>query len=107
MVVRRRQLTQSVVPPYTKILYASNVSVGMAVDWLSRIGRKGFEALIAEIMDQRIEKALKDRVDPRFTSIENRLVGIENRLAAIETRLDVADRLAKLEAEVAVLKQRS
>jgi hypothetical protein len=44
-----------------------------------------------------VEKALRDRVEPR-------LVGIENRLAAIGTRLDVADRLAKLEAEVIILK---
>ena len=69
----------------------------MAVDWLTRLGKKGFEALVSEIVGKVVDKALQNRVEPR-------LVGIENRLAAIETRLDVADRLAKLEAEVAMLK---
>ena len=61
----------------------------MAVDWLTRLGKKGFEALISEIVEKVVDKALQNRVEPR-------LVGIENRLAAIETRLDVADRLAML-----------
>jgi len=69
----------------------------LAVDWLTRLGKKGFEALVSEIVGKVVDKALQNRVEPR-------LVGIENRLAAIETRLDVADRLAKLEAEVAMLK---
>lgn len=69
----------------------------MAVDWLSKLGRKGFEALVNDVVEKAVDKALRDRVEPR-------LVGIENRLAAIETRLDVADRLARLEAEVAVLR---
>ena len=64
---------------------------------MTRLGKKGFEALISEIVEKVVDKALQNRVEPR-------LVGIENRLAAIETRLDVADRLAKLEAEVAMLK---
>jgi len=61
----------------------------LAVDWLTRLGKKGFEALISEIVEKVVDKALQNRVEPR-------LVGIENRLAAIETRLDVADRLAML-----------
>jgi hypothetical protein len=69
----------------------------MAADWLTKLGRKGFELLVADLVERSVEKALRDRVEPR-------LVGIENRLAAIETRLDVADRLAKLEAELTVLK---
>ena len=69
----------------------------MAVDWLTKLGRKGFELLISDIVAKALDKALRDRVEPR-------LAGIENRLAAVETRLDVADRLAKLEAEVSLLK---
>lgn len=69
----------------------------MAVDWLAKLGRKGFEALVSDTVGKSVDKALRDRVEPRLT-------GIESRLAAIETRLDVVDRLAKLEAEVAVLK---
>jgi len=69
----------------------------MAADWLAKLGRKGFELLVADLVEKSVEKALRDRVEPR-------LVGIENRLAAIETRLDVADRLAKLEAELTILK---
>jgi hypothetical protein len=69
----------------------------MAADWLAKLGRKGFEVLVADLMEKSIDKALRDRVEPR-------LLGIENRLAAIETRLDIADRLAKLEAEFTVLK---
>jgi len=64
---------------------------------LAKLGRKGFEVLVADVAEKSVEKALRDRVEPR-------LAGIENRLAAIETRLDIADRLAKLEAEVTVLK---
>ena len=69
----------------------------MAADWLTRLGKKGFEVLVSEIVEKVVDKVLQNRVEPR-------LVSIENRLAAIETRLDVADRLAKLEAEVAMLK---
>jgi hypothetical protein len=52
----------------------------MAADWLAKLGRKGFELLVADAVEKSVEKALRDRVEPR-------LVGIENRLAAIETRL--------------------
>jgi hypothetical protein len=69
----------------------------MAADWLTKLGRRGFELLVADLVERSVDKALRDRVEPR-------LLGIENRLAAIETRLDVADRLAKLEAELTVLK---
>jgi hypothetical protein len=69
----------------------------LAADWLTRLGKKGFEVLVSEIVEKVVDKVLQNRVEPR-------LVSIENRLAAIETRLDVADRLAKLEAEVAMLK---
>jgi len=69
----------------------------LATEWFARLGRKGFETLIGDIVGKAVDKALRDRVEPR-------LVGIENRLAAIETRLNMADRLAKLEAEIAVLK---
>lgn len=69
----------------------------MTADWLAKLGRKGFELLVANLVERSVDKALRDRVEPR-------LLGIENRLAAIETRLDVADRLAKLEAEITVLK---
>lgn len=69
----------------------------MAPDWLTRLGKKGFEVLVSEIVEKVVDKVLQNRVEPR-------LVSIENRLAAIEARLDVADRLAKLEAEAAMLK---
>jgi len=69
----------------------------MATDWLTRLGKKGFEALIDDVAQQSVDRGLRDRVEPKLASIENRLV-------AIETRLDVADRLSKLEAEVSALK---
>lgn len=69
----------------------------MATEWFAKLGKKGFETLISDIVGKAVDKALRDRVEPRLT-------GMESRLAAIETRLDMADRLAKLEAEVAVLK---
>ncbi|MEM1994445.1 MAG: hypothetical protein QXW32_03070 [Nitrososphaerales archaeon] len=83
----------------------------MAVDWLTRLGRKGFEALVNDIVEKAVDKALRDRVEPRLSGIENRLAAIESeirgvrdRLAGMEIRLDVAERLTKLEAEVAALK---
>jgi hypothetical protein len=72
----------------------------LAADWLTRLGKKGFEALVDDVVRESVDRGLRDRVEPRLASIENRLV-------AIETRLDVADRLSKLEAEVSALKQRS
>ena len=63
----------------------------MAVDWLTRLDKKGFEELVREIVEKVVDKALQNRVKPHP-------VGIENRLAAIETRLDVADRLAMLKS---------
>jgi hypothetical protein len=59
--------------------------------------KEDFEVVVSEIVEEVVDKILQNRVEPR-------LVSIENRLTAIETRLDVADRLAKLEAEVAMLK---
>jgi hypothetical protein len=72
----------------------------LAADWLARLGKEGFEALVDDIVEQSVDRGLRDRVEPRLASIENRLL-------AIEIRLDVADRLSKLEAEVSALKQRS
>jgi hypothetical protein len=69
----------------------------MATDWSAKLERKGFELLVADLVEKSVERALCDRVEPQ-------LLRIENRLAAMETRLDVADRLAKLEAKVTVLK---
>ena len=69
----------------------------MPADWLTRLGKKGFESLIDDAVQQSVDRGLRDRVEPRLASIENRLV-------AIVTRLDVADRLSKLEAEVSALK---
>ncbi len=63
----------------------------MAVDWLTRLGKKGFEEFVKEIVEKVVDKALQNRVEPR-------LLGIENQLAAIKTRLDVADRLAMLKS---------
>jgi hypothetical protein len=59
--------------------------------------KEDFGVAVSEIVEEVVDKILQNRVEPRLVSIENRLV-------AIETRLDVADRLAKLEAEVAMLK---
>jgi len=73
------------------------VGTALAADWLTRLGKKGFEALVDDVVQQSVDRGLRDRVEPRLASIENRLV-------AIETRLDVADRLSKLEAEVSALK---
>jgi hypothetical protein len=85
----------------------------LAADWLTRLGRRGFEVLVDEAVAKSVDKAIQGKVDPRFsgledrlTGVENRLGGIENRLVGIETRLEVADRLAKLEAEVGVLKSK-
>jgi len=63
----------------------------LAVDWLTRLGKKGFEEFVKEIVEKVVDKALQNRVEPR-------LLGIENQLAAIKTRLDVADRLAMLKS---------
>ena len=72
----------------------------MATDWLGRLGRRGFEALVESVVKLSVDSVVRDRVEPR-------LVSIENRLAAVETRLDVADRIAKLEVEAASLKGKS
>jgi len=64
---------------------------------LTKLVKEDFEVVVSEIVEEVVDKILQNRVEPR-------LVSIENRLTAIETRLDVADRLAKLEAEVAMLK---
>ena len=72
----------------------------LATDWLGRLGRRGFEALVESVVKQSVDSVVRDRVEPR-------LVSIENRLAAVETRLDVADRIAKLEVEAATLKGKS
>lgn len=72
----------------------------MATDWLGRLGRRGFEALVDSVVKQSVEGVVRDRVEPR-------LVSIENRLAAVGTRLDVSDRIAKLEVEVAALKRKN
>lgn len=69
----------------------------MAADWLTRLGKKGFETLVEDVVQDSVDRSFRERLDPRLASIENRLV-------AIETRLDVADRLSKLEAEVSSLK---
>jgi hypothetical protein len=85
----------------------------MAADWLTRLGKRGFEALVDDVVRNSVEKSIQTRVEPRFsgledrmTGVENRLAGVENRLAGIESRLDVADRLAKLETEVGLLKSK-
>jgi hypothetical protein len=70
----------------------------MASDWLGKLGRRGFEALVDNVVKHSVDVVVRDRVEPRLASIENRL-------AAVETRLDVSDRIAKLEAEVAALKK--
>ena len=70
----------------------------MASDWLGKLGRRDFEALIDNVVKQSVDTVVRDRVEPR-------LVSIENRLAAVETRLDVSDRIARLEVEVATLKK--
>jgi len=70
----------------------------LASDWLGRLGKRGFEALVDNVVKQAVDGVVRDRVEPR-------LVSIENRLAAVETRLDVSDRIAKLEVEVATLKK--
>ena len=77
----------------------------LATDWLGKLGRKGFETLIDNVVKQSVDGVVRERVDPKFVAVENRLVSIENRLAAVETRLDVSDRIAKLEVEVASLKK--
>ncbi|NHV97110.1 MAG: hypothetical protein HA494_04905 [Thaumarchaeota archaeon] len=64
---------------------------------LTKLVKEDFGVAVSEIVEEVVYKILQNRVEPRLVSIENRLV-------AIETRLDVADRLAKLEAEVAMLK---
>lgn len=56
----------------------------MTAEWLAKLGRKGFETLISNIVEKAVDKALRDRVEPR-------LIGVENRLAAIETRLNPAN----------------
>jgi hypothetical protein len=52
----------------------------LAADWLTRLGKKGFESLVDDVVQQSVDKSLRDRVEPRLASIENRLVAIETRL---------------------------
>ncbi len=69
----------------------------MATDWLAKLGKRGFEALIDSVVKRSVD-VVRDRGEPRLASIENRL-------AAVEIRLGVSDKLAKLEVEVATLKK--
>jgi hypothetical protein len=77
----------------------------LASDWLGRLGRSGFEALVNNVVKRSVDEVVREKVEPRFVSLDNRLSSIENRLAAVETRLDISDRIAKLEVEVASLKR--
>ncbi len=63
----------------------------MATDWLGRLGRRRFEALIDNVVEGSLDRMVRDSIEPRFAVLENRL-------AAIETRLDVAARIAGLDA---------
>ena len=86
----------------------------MATDWLIKLGRKGFEALVSDIMNRVMDRALGDRVEPRLAAIESRMSGLENTVKGLDykvdgviERLNVTERLVKLEAEMAVLKAKS
>ena len=68
-----------------------------AVDLGTQLGKKGFQNLIDKQVRQAVDVELTAKIDPR-------LAAIESRIAAVETRLNVAERLAKLEAEVSALK---
>lgn len=68
-----------------------------AADLSTRLGKKGIDALINNVVQQSVDRALSQKIEPRLASIESRLL-------AIETRLEMADRLSKLEAEVSALK---
>ena len=70
----------------------------LAADWLARLGRRGFEALIDDSVKHSVDGTLRERVEPRLSLIENRP-------ASIETRLDLSDRVAKLEVEMAALRK--
>lgn len=48
-----------------------------------------------------------EAVDSRFESVDRRFEAVVTRIDGLEKRLDVADRLAKLESEVSILKARS
>lgn len=68
-----------------------------AINLGSQLGKKGFQNLVDKAVKQSIDIELAAKLDPR-------LIALENRIAAVETRLEVAERLAKLEAEVSALK---
>ncbi len=63
----------------------------------TQLGKKGFQSIVDKAVKQTVDLELSAKMDPR-------LAAIESRIAAFETRLEVAERLAKLEVEVAALK---
>lgn len=72
----------------------------MAADWLGKLGRRGFEALVRDVIDESVLRTVEAKIEPRLRSIETRLT-------AIEQRLDSAERLAKVESELAEPKTRA
>jgi phage baseplate assembly protein W len=63
----------------------------------SQFGKKGLQNLIDNAVRQAVDKELEAKIAPR-------LVAVEARISAIESTLDLAQRLAKMEAEVSALK---
>jgi hypothetical protein len=63
----------------------------------TQLGKKGLQNLVDNAVGQSVDKELEAKIAPR-------LAAIEARLSAIESTLDLAQRMAKMEAEVSALK---
>jgi hypothetical protein len=63
----------------------------------TQLGKKGLQNMVDNAVGQSVDKELEAKIAPR-------LAAIEARLSAVESTLDLAQRMARMEAEVSALK---
>jgi|Deesub1362A_J573_1020465.scaffolds.fasta_scaffold03131_5 predicted nucleic acid-binding Zn-ribbon protein len=85
-------------------------------DWLSKLGKAGFETLVKSS----VEKVINSHVEPRLKALESELHalrdgqrameselrGLRDKLEVLEVHLDMAKDITQLKFEVAELKRR-
>lgn len=72
----------------------------MSVDWLTKLGKTGFELLIRDS----VEKAVDSKVEPRFKAIESELRALRNGQKALENRLaEVESRIVAVQTSIDTL----